>query len=70
MYPWFFFLFYTQKVMSKTTTEEIEDFLLTHGDEIIDMLGEHVDRLEKQIKVSLKYLILVFDHGVGGEVGR
>lgn len=31
---------------------ELELFLLEHGEEVIDMLGQQVDRIEKNIKVK------------------
>uniref|UniRef100_A0A672ZYY7 Proton-coupled zinc antiporter SLC30A9, mitochondrial n=1 Tax=Sphaeramia orbicularis TaxID=375764 RepID=A0A672ZYY7_9TELE len=36
------------------TTEELESFMLKHGENIIDTLGAEVDRLEKELKV-MKY---------------
>lgn len=35
------------------TLEELEAFMLKHGENIIDMLGAEVDRLEKDLKVNL-----------------
>uniref|UniRef100_A0A673HNY2 Proton-coupled zinc antiporter SLC30A9, mitochondrial n=1 Tax=Sinocyclocheilus rhinocerous TaxID=307959 RepID=A0A673HNY2_9TELE len=46
------------------TPEELENFMLKHGENIIDTLGAEVDRLEKELKVSekttLKFLIDVY----------
>lgn len=46
------------------TSEELENFMLKHGENIIDTLGAEVDRLEKELKVSekttLKFLIYVY----------
>lgn len=33
------------------TPEELEKFMLKHGENIIDTLGAEVDRLEKELKV-------------------
>lgn len=33
------------------TPEELENFMLKHGENIIDTLGAEVDRLEKELKV-------------------
>ena len=33
------------------TPEELETFMLKHGENIIDTLGAEVDRLEKELKV-------------------
>lgn len=38
-----------------TTVPELELFLLEHGEEVIDMLGQQVDRIEKNIKVRERY---------------
>lgn len=35
-----------------TTVQELELLLLEHGEEVIDMLGQQVDRIEKNIKVK------------------
>lgn len=40
-----------QEVQKLTTVPELELFLLEHGEEVIDMLGQQVDRIEKNIKV-------------------
>ncbi|XP_012566700.1 proton-coupled zinc antiporter SLC30A9, mitochondrial isoform X1 [Hydra vulgaris] len=39
-----------QSVMKIKTPEELEQFLLEHGEQIIDVLGAQVDRLERNIK--------------------
>lgn len=39
------------------TLEELEAFMLKHGENIIDTLGAEVDRLEKDLKVKISYLI-------------
>lgn len=36
----------------------MEQFLLGHGDRIIDILGAEVDRLERRVKVSYNMLLL------------
>ena len=35
------------------TPEELERFLMDHGEQIIDTLGQEVDRIERNIKVSV-----------------
>jgi hypothetical protein len=35
------------------TAEELERFLMDHGEQIIDTLGQEVDRIERNIKVSV-----------------
>lgn len=37
------------------TPEELETFMLKHGENIIDTLGAEVDRLEKELKVRYIY---------------
>ncbi|XP_015756716.1 PREDICTED: zinc transporter 9-like [Acropora digitifera] len=38
------------EVQKLTTVQELELLLLEHGEEVIDMLGQQVDRIEKNIK--------------------
>ena len=33
------------------TIDEVEAFFLKHGENIVDMLGGEVDRIEKELKV-------------------
>ncbi|KAI2656958.1 Zinc transporter 9 [Labeo rohita] len=40
------------------TPEELENFMLKHGENIIDTLGAEVDRLEKELKVFNKTTLL------------
>lgn len=53
-----------QDIQLVKTPEELENFMLKHGENIIDTLGAEVDRLEKELKVSekttLKFLIDVY----------
>lgn len=41
-----------REVQKLTTVQELELLLLEHGEEVIDMLGQQVDRIEKNIKVK------------------
>ena len=34
------------------TLEELESFMLKHGENVIDHLGEELDRIESKLKVS------------------
>ena len=34
------------------TSEELETFMLKHGENIVDTLGGEVDRIEKNLKVK------------------
>ena len=43
--------FLLQDVQSFTTAAEMEKFLLDHGEQVIDVLGAEVDRIELEIKV-------------------
>lgn len=40
-----------QDIQQVKTPEELENFMLKHGENIIDTLGAEVDRLEKELKV-------------------
>lgn len=41
-----------QEIQQVKTPEELENFMLKHGENIIDTLGAEVDRLEKGLKVG------------------
>ncbi len=57
-------VFGLQDIQQVKTPEELENFMLKHGENIIDTLGAEVDRLEKELKVpektTLKFLIYVY----------
>lgn len=40
-----------QDIQQVKTPEDLENFMLKHGENIIDTLGAEVDRLEKELKV-------------------
>ena len=40
-----------QEVHDVQSPEELERFMLDHGEQIIDTLGQEVDRIERNIKV-------------------
>ena len=42
-----------QEVQGFKTVGEMERFLLEHGEQIVDVLGSEVDRIEDRIKVSV-----------------
>ena len=42
-----------KEVREIRTPEELERFLMDHGEQIIDTLGQEVDRIERNIKVSV-----------------
>uniref|UniRef100_A0A8C0ALT1 Solute carrier family 30 member 9 n=1 Tax=Buteo japonicus TaxID=224669 RepID=A0A8C0ALT1_9AVES len=46
-----------QEIQQVKTLEELEAFMLKHGENIIDTLGAEVDRLEKDLKVKLSCLL-------------
>lgn len=48
-----------QDIQQVKTPEELENFMLKHGENIIDTLGAEVDRLEKELKV-LKYTFICY----------
>ena len=43
------------------TSEDLENFMLKHGENIIDTLGAEVDRLEKELKVQNRPSLLHFN---------
>ena len=48
-----FFYIYIKEVNKIKTTSELEMFILEHGEQIIDVLGSQVDRIERNIKVTV-----------------
>ena len=44
--------FFIQNVQQFTTVAELEEFMIEHGEQILDVLGSEVDRIEKEIKVE------------------
>ncbi len=49
------------EVKAITTEQELELFLLKHGENIVDCLGEQVDRIERKLKSlhpEIKYVDL------------
>jgi hypothetical protein len=47
-----------EEVQNMKTIEELETFLLKHGENIVDLLGAEIDRIEKELKVSSKVALL------------
>lgn len=41
-----------EEVQNMKTIEELEAFLLKHGENIVDNLGAEIDRIEKQLKMK------------------
>lgn len=50
-----------QDIQQVKTPEELEKFMLKHGENIIDTLGAEVDRLEKELKVKEPFLLFWFN---------
>lgn len=42
-----------QDIQKISTVEELERFILEHGEQVVDILGSEVDRIEQEIKVQL-----------------
>lgn len=38
-------------MQSVQTIEDVEAFILKHGENIVDLLGAEIDRIEKELKV-------------------
>uniref|UniRef100_A0A8D0KYA6 Proton-coupled zinc antiporter SLC30A9, mitochondrial n=1 Tax=Strix occidentalis caurina TaxID=311401 RepID=A0A8D0KYA6_STROC len=47
-----------QEIQQVKTLEELEAFMLKHGENIIDTLGAEVDRLEKDLKVKFSCVLV------------
>lgn len=47
-------------VKSFQSTEELEQFLLSHGENIVDLMGGEIDRIEMKLRVSFLNLMLYF----------
>lgn len=41
-----------QEVKSFQTIDELEAFLLKHGENIVDLMGGEIDRIEMKLRVS------------------
>lgn len=41
-----------EEVKSFTTIEELEEYLLKHGENIVDLMGGEIDRIEMKLRVS------------------
>ena len=41
-----------QDIQKISTVEELERFILEHGEQVVDVLGSEVDRIEQEIKVQ------------------
>lgn len=35
------------------TIEDVDTFMLKHGENIVDLIGAEIDRIEKELKVSI-----------------
>ena len=46
-----FSVFFAQEVKKMENIDELESFLLKHGENIVDMLGGEIDRIELKLKV-------------------
>lgn len=45
-------LFFSQEVKTFETIDELETFLLKHGENIVDLMGGEIDRIEMKLRVS------------------
>lgn len=48
-----------QTVKSFQTIDELEQFLLNHGENIVDLMGGEIDRIEMKLRVS-EYVIVMY----------
>lgn len=49
----FLVFFCGQEVKSFSTVEELEKFLLKHGESIVDLMGGEIDRIELKLRVNI-----------------
>ena len=49
---------YLQEVNNMKNIDELEAFLLKHGENIVDMMGAEIDRIEMKLRVSKYYISL------------
>lgn len=54
-----FYFFCPQEVKKMQNIDELESFLLKHGENIVDMLGGEIDRIELKLKVEYFLLTVV-----------
>lgn len=45
-------IFFLQDMKKVVTIDDVEAFLLKHGENIVDMLGGEIDRIELKLRVS------------------
>lgn len=45
-----------QEIKSFNTTDELEAFMLKHGENIVDLMGGEIDRIEMKLRVKRIYL--------------
>lgn len=45
---------FLKEIKQFTTIDELERFLLKHGESIVDLMGGEIDRIEMKIRVSEK----------------
>lgn len=48
-----------EEVKTFQTIDELEAFLLKHGENIVDLMGGEIDRIEMKLRVSLALAYLV-----------
>lgn len=45
------FFFYLKEVQKFTSLDQLQEFILYHGENIVDMMGDEINRLEKKLSV-------------------
>lgn len=48
------YVLYLQEVKKLENIDQLEEFMLKHGEIIVDMLGGEIDRIEMKLRVSSK----------------
>lgn len=47
-----------QEVKEFTTAAQLQEFILVHGENIVDTMGDEINRLENNISVRYQYSIM------------
>lgn len=50
------------EVKSFQNTEEFEEFILKHGESIVDMMGGEIDRIENKLRVGIILSTVLYKH--------
>lgn len=46
-----------EEVDAFTSMDQLQEFILRHGENIVDMMGDEIDRIESKLSVSFKIIV-------------